>query len=71
MARNLTGAGNRNRRGTGTVGIVFQDLKPEPEPLPSVKTEENFPERTRRNRKPEPLEPSHARTITEPNPEVR
>ena len=58
-------------RGTGTAGTVFQEPKPEPSSL--IKTVLNhkkpFPQRNRRNRKPEPLEPFHPRTVTEPNPD--
>ena len=47
-----------------------QEPKPEPEPSFSVKmcwnTEKPFLQRNRRNRKPEPLEPFHPRTVTEP-----
>ena len=58
--------------GTGTVGTVFQEPKPEPEPCLSVRPvfalqRKTFPETNRRNRKPEPLEPSQSRTATEPN----
>ena len=57
--------------GTGTAGTVFQEPKPEPEPFFPVKlyrnTEKPFLQRNRRNRKPEPLEPFHLQTVTEPN----
>ena len=56
---------------TGTAGTVFQEPKPEPEPSFPVKlywnTENRFLQRNRRNRKPEPLEPFHPQTVTEPN----
>ena len=58
-------------RGTGTAGTVFQEPKPEPKPSFPVKlywnTESLFLQRNRRNRKPEPLEPFHPQTVTEPN----
>ena len=44
----------------GTAGTVFQEPKPEPEQNP-------FLQKNRQNRKPEPLEPFHPQTITEPN----
>ena len=57
--------------GTGTAGTVFQEPKPEPEPSFPAKLywnkENPFLQRNRRNRKPEPLEPFHPRTVTEPN----
>ena len=57
--------------GTGTAGTVFQEPKPEPERSFPVKlywnTEKPFLQRHRRNRKPEPLEPFHLQTVTEPN----
>ena len=57
--------------GTGTAGTVFQEPKPEPEPPFPVKlycnTEKPFLQRNRRNRKPEPREPFHLQTVTEPN----
>ena len=55
--------------GTGTVGTVFQEPKPEPclSVKPELKQKKPFPETNRRNREPEPLEPSHSRTVTEPN----
>ena len=57
--------------GTGTAGTVFQEPKPEPEPFFPVKlyrnTDKPFLQRNRRNRKPEPLEPFHPQTVTEPN----
>ena len=78
--RNRTGTGKRNRRnlffrnrniGTGTAGTVFQEPKPEPEPClsvkPVLKQKNPFSKTNRRNRKLEPLEPSHSRTVTEPN----
>ena len=56
---------------TGTAGTVFREPKPEPEPSFPAKlyrnTEKPFLERNRRNRKPEPLEPFHLQTVTEPN----
>ena len=57
--------------GTGTAGTVFQEPKPEPEPSFPIKlywnTENPFLHRNSRNRKPEPLEPFHLQTVTEPN----
>ena len=57
--------------GTGTAGTVFQEPKPEPEPSFPVKlhwnTEKPLLQRNRQNRKPEPLEPFHPQTVTEPN----
>ena len=58
-------------RGIGTVGTVFQEPKPEPEPSLSVKTvlkqKNPFQRGTLRTENPEPLEPSHTQTETEPN----
>ena len=45
-------------KGTGTVGTVFRAV---------LKQKSPFLEQSHRNRKPEPLELSHARTVTEPN----
>ena len=58
-------------RGTGTAGTVFQEPKPEPEPSFPVKlywsTDKPFLQRNRQNWKPEPLDPFHPQTVTEPN----
>ena len=52
--------------------LNFSRTETELEPSLSVKTvlkhKQPFPERNGRNRKPEPFEPSHPRTVTEPNP---
>ena len=57
--------------GSGTAGTVFQEPNPEPEPSFPVKlcrnTEKPFLQTNRRNRKPEPFEPFHPQTATEPN----
>ena len=57
--------------GTGTAGTVCQEPKPEPELSVPVKlywnTEKHFLQRNRRNLKPEPVEPFHPQTATEPN----
>ena len=57
--------------GARTAGTVFQGPKPEPELSFSVNlywnTEKPFLHRNHRNRKPEPLEPFHPQTATEPN----
>ena len=77
--RNRTGTGSRNRRNrfprnrtrnrnrrnrfagteTGTGTVLSAKLYWNTQKLP--------PSRTRRNRKPEPLEPDHPQTVTEPN----
>ena len=59
----------RSERGTGTVRTVFQE--PKPEPSLSVKTilksKNPFQRGTVGTENHEPLEPSHARTVTKPN----
>ena len=61
---------NRTGTGTGTVGTVF--VGTERGTGTSVKTllryRETLSRRNRQNRKPEPLESFHARTVTEPWP---
>ena len=55
--------------GTGSAGTIFQEPKPESS-FPAKlywNTEKPFLQRNRRNRKPEPLEPFHLQTVTEPN----
>ena len=54
--------------GTGTAGTVFQEPKPEPSfPVKLYwNTEKPFLQRNRHKRKPEPLEPFHPQTVTEP-----
>ena len=66
---------------TGTVGTVFPETESGPEPpepfhrnrnrpslLNCTETQKNpLSQRNRQNRKPEPLEPFHPQTVTEPN----
>ena len=78
--RNRTGTGNRNRRNRFSRNRKrnrnrrnrfpgIQETKPEPSfPVKLYwNTEEPSLQRNRRNQKPEPLEPFHPRTVTEPN----
>ena len=53
--------------GTGSGGTVFKNRNCAIPFIAVLKMRRTFPKRNRRNRKPEPPKPSHARTVTEPN----
>ena len=62
----------RTERGTGTARTVFRNRNKNPNRAFLLKlyqsTKKTFPpQNNRRNRKPEPLKPVHARTVTEAN----